>query len=160
VTAGCLGALAGCAAGAGRTERAAQLLGAAERLRASLGAAHSAYVRDQQECAATVARHSLGEEAFDAAWDRGRGLVAEQALELARAEAAEEANGAVAPAGLTGRELEVLRLVAAGSTDPEVAEELVLSVRTVHAHMRSIYRKIGVGSRSAATRYALERELV
>lgn len=54
----------------------------------------------------------------------------------------------------------MLRLVAGGLSDAQVAEGLVVSVRTVHAHLRSIYRKVGVGSRSAATRYALEHELV
>jgi DNA-binding NarL/FixJ family response regulator len=64
------------------------------------------------------------------------------------------------PAGLTGREVEVLRLVARGLSNPEVAEELVLSPRTVHAHLRSVYRKIDVHSRSAATRYAADHGLL
>ena len=63
------------------------------------------------------------------------------------------------PAGLTVREVEVLRLVAAGLTDAQVAERLVLSVRTVHSHVRSIYRKLGVSSRSAATGYAFRQGL-
>ena len=52
------------------------------------------------------------------------------------------------------RETEVLRLVAAGLTDGEIAERLVLSPRTVHAHLRTIYRKLGVTSRTAATHAA------
>ena len=63
------------------------------------------------------------------------------------------------PDGLTARELEVLALVADGRTDAEVAERLVVSVRTVHAHLRSIYRKLDLHTRSAATRYALEHGL-
>ena len=59
-----------------------------------------------------------------------------------------------APDGLTARELEVLALVAEGRTDAEVAEQLVVSLRTVHAHLRSIYRKLDLHTRSAATRYA------
>ena len=62
--------------------------------------------------------------------------------------------------GLTLREIEVLALVATGLTDAEVAERLVVSIRTVHAHLRSIYRKLDVHTRSAATRYALEHDLV
>jgi DNA-binding CsgD family transcriptional regulator len=58
--------------------------------------------------------------------------------------------------GLTARELEVLRFVAEGLTDAQVAEQLVVSLRTVHAHLRSIYRKLDVSTRSAATRYAIE----
>jgi predicted ATPase/DNA-binding CsgD family transcriptional regulator/Tfp pilus assembly protein PilF len=64
------------------------------------------------------------------------------------------------PAGLTTREMEVLRLVAQGLTDAQVAEQLVISPRTVNFHLTSIYSKLGVSSRSAATRYAIEQHLV
>jgi DNA-binding NarL/FixJ family response regulator len=64
------------------------------------------------------------------------------------------------PAGLTAREVDVLRLVAAGLSDAEVAQHLFLSVRTVHAHLRSIYRKAKVRSRAAAGRFAEENGLL
>ncbi len=64
------------------------------------------------------------------------------------------------PAGLTAREVDVLRLVARGLTDAQVAGQLVLSPRTVNAHLRSIYSKLNVTSRAAATRYAVEHHLV
>ena len=64
------------------------------------------------------------------------------------------------PDGLTPRELEVVGLVAEGLTDAQVAERLFVSLRTVNAHLRSIYRKLDVRSRSAATRYAVEQGLV
>ncbi len=64
------------------------------------------------------------------------------------------------PAGLTAREVEVLRLVAQGLTDAQVAEKLVVSPRTVNWHLTSIYGKLQVSSRSAATRYAIEHHLV
>jgi DNA-binding NarL/FixJ family response regulator len=60
---------------------------------------------------------------------------------------------------LTPRQAEVLRLLARGWTDAQIADELFLSRRTVHAHLREIFRKLGVGSRSAATRYAIEHGL-
>ncbi len=63
-------------------------------------------------------------------------------------------------AGLTPRELDVLRLVAEGLTDAAVAERLFISPRTVSQHLRSIYAKLGVSSRAAATRYAVEHGLV
>jgi DNA-binding CsgD family transcriptional regulator len=63
------------------------------------------------------------------------------------------------PDGLTAREVEVLRLVAAGLTDAGVAARLVVSPHTVHVHLRSIYGKLGLSSRSAATRYAFEHDL-
>jgi DNA-binding NarL/FixJ family response regulator len=69
----------------------------------------------------------------------------------------------VMPAGLehlTPRQIEVLRLVARGMTNNEIAETLFLSRRTVHAHLRSIFHKLGVGHRSAATRYAIQHGLL
>jgi DNA-binding NarL/FixJ family response regulator len=56
--------------------------------------------------------------------------------------------------------MEVLRLVAEGLTDAQVAERLVLSPRTVQTHLSSIYSKLHVNTRSAATRFAVEHGLV
>jgi DNA-binding NarL/FixJ family response regulator len=67
------------------------------------------------------------------------------------------------PAGLfhlTARERDVLRLVARGLTDSQVAAELVLSPRTVQSHLSTIYSKLGVATRTAAVRIALDRGLV
>src|SRR5262249_55535776 len=64
------------------------------------------------------------------------------------------------PAGLSAREIEILRLVAQGMTDAEAAERLFLSLRTVSQHLRSIYNKLGISSRTAATRFAVEHGLV
>jgi DNA-binding NarL/FixJ family response regulator len=64
------------------------------------------------------------------------------------------------PAGLTAREVEVLRLVALGMSDEAAAKQLFVSVRTVKAHVRSIYRKLGIRSRAAAARFAAENGLL
>jgi DNA-binding NarL/FixJ family response regulator len=56
--------------------------------------------------------------------------------------------------------VEILRLVTSGRTNRQLAEELGVSTRTIDAHLRSIYAKLGVKSRSAATRYAVEHDLV
>jgi DNA-binding CsgD family transcriptional regulator len=61
---------------------------------------------------------------------------------------------------LTMREIEVLRLLATSLTDHQIAERLVVSKRTVQAHIRSIYSKLDIPNRSAATRYAIEHGLV
>jgi DNA-binding NarL/FixJ family response regulator len=61
---------------------------------------------------------------------------------------------------LTPRELQVLRLVAAGETNKAIAAELFLSDRTVDRHVSNIFTKLGVSSRAAATAYAYERQLV
>jgi DNA-binding NarL/FixJ family response regulator len=64
------------------------------------------------------------------------------------------------PAGLSTREVEVLRLVAQGLTNPQVAERLLLSRRTVEIHLRNIFDKTGASSRAAATRWAAEHDLL
>ena len=61
---------------------------------------------------------------------------------------------------LTRREVEVLRLVAEGLTDAQVAQKLVLSPGTVSWYLRSIYSKLGVSSRTAATRAAIKQHLL
>ena len=111
---------------------------------------------------------------FAAAWAEGRGMTPEQALAAseppltpapmpARSQPAPPIERSTAPNypdGLTAREVEVLRLVAQGLTDARVAERLVVSPRTVNWHLTSINSKLGVSSRSAATRYAIEHTLV
>ncbi len=62
--------------------------------------------------------------------------------------------------GLTAREVEVLRLLAQGMTNPQITKRLILSSHTVHAHVRSIYTKLDVNSRSSVTRYAIEQHLL
>jgi predicted ATPase/DNA-binding CsgD family transcriptional regulator len=140
-------------AGAHGHALAARLLAAAERLRDEAGAAWPAFVHADFHRSADSARRGLGAERFAAEWARGRAMRAAEILPLARRRPPGH------PAGLTAREVEVLRLVAAGLTDAQVAEQLVLSVRTVHSHVRSIYRKLGVSSRTAATRWALRERL-
>jgi DNA-binding CsgD family transcriptional regulator len=114
-----------------------------------------------------VRRH-LGEPAFESAYEKGRMMSPDQVL---REEASIESLSSTAlipiarkmpvanPAGLTAREVEVLRLVAEGMTNEQVAGQLIISPRTVDTHLTSIYGKIGVTSRSAATRYAIEHHL-
>ena len=63
------------------------------------------------------------------------------------------------PFGLSEREAEVLALVAQGLSNPQVAERLFLSRRTVDQHLRSIYGKLGVDNRTAAARLAVEHHL-
>jgi len=61
---------------------------------------------------------------------------------------------------LTDREVEVLRLIALGHTNSEIAEQLFLSVRTVESHRAHIQQKLGLTTRSELVRYALERRLI
>jgi DNA-binding CsgD family transcriptional regulator len=74
--------------------------------------------------------------------------------------AAEIAPGQREAHGLTARELEVLRLVAAGSSNRRIAQELVISEHTVARHVQNIFGKLDVSSRTAAASFAFEHELV
>jgi DNA-binding NarL/FixJ family response regulator len=65
-------------------------------------------------------------------------------------------GGAELPGRLTERQAEVLRLVAAGKRNREIAESLVISEHTVARHLQDIYAKLGVSSRAAATAFAIE----
>jgi DNA-binding NarL/FixJ family response regulator len=127
--------------------------------------------RADYERAVAGGRAQLSEEAFAATWAEGRAMTPEQALAIqgkemiptpmpARPASTAPVKSPSSPAGLTAREVEVLRLLATGLTDAQIAEHLVLSLHTVHAHLRTIYSKLGVTSRSAATRYAFEHQLV
>jgi DNA-binding NarL/FixJ family response regulator len=63
-------------------------------------------------------------------------------------------------AGLTGREIQVLALIAAGRSNRQIASELVLSERTVARHVSNIFTKLHVSSRAAATTFAIQHELI
>jgi predicted ATPase/DNA-binding CsgD family transcriptional regulator len=106
---------------------------------------------------------TLDAESFERAWAEGQSMSLQEALAYALADrppAAAPVAAAPYPNDLTQREAEVLRLVAAGLSNAEIAERLVLSVNTIESHLRSIYSKLGVSRRSAATRFALEHHLV
>ena len=79
--------------------------------------------------------------------------------DLARVEALSRKAAPKAAGGLTAREVQLLRLVAAGKTNRAIAAELVLSERTVDRHVSNIFAKLGVSSRAAATAYAYEHQL-
>ena len=102
--------------------------------------------------------------AFDQAWRAGQALSLEQVVIEAVALAAKAESmipsAQTYPAGLTAREVEVLRLVAQGLTNFNVAAQLVISPRTVNTHLGSIYRKLNTSSRAVAARFALEHGLV
>ena len=82
------------------------------------------------------------------------------APDLARVDALTRRASPIDAHGLTPREHEVLRLIAAGKTNKAIAAELVLSERTVDRHVSNIFTKLGLSSRAAATAYAYEHRLV
>jgi predicted ATPase/class 3 adenylate cyclase/DNA-binding CsgD family transcriptional regulator len=164
--------LAAAVAAQGNHAWAAHLWGAAEALREAIGTPLPLVERVPYDRAVEALRTQLGEQAFAAAWVGGRTLSLEQALATPgqvalpvptqgeRSSSPTTASPPSYPDGLTAREVEVLRVVAQGLTNEQVAERLVISPRTVDTHLTSIYSKIGVSSRVAATRYAIEHHLV
>jgi non-specific serine/threonine protein kinase len=162
-TAHCLDGLASIAGAEDTVVRAARLWGAEEALLEKIEASVYIYVPDRSlhQSRVAAARARLGEEAFAAAWAEGRAMTPEQAIEYAldRPTTPETAPESF-PAGLSTREAEVLRLVAAGLTNAEVAAKLFLSTRTVDWHLSSIYRKLGFHSRTEAARFAADHGLL
>ena len=79
--------------------------------------------------------------------------------DAARVEKLREKPGAKGTGGLTGREIEVLRLVAAGKTNRATADELGISEKTIARHVSNIFMKLGLSSRAAATAYAYKHKL-
>jgi DNA-binding CsgD family transcriptional regulator/tetratricopeptide (TPR) repeat protein len=146
----------------GRPEPAARLLGASAALRARLDDAPPFGAHPCEVEWVAASRAALGEPAFAAAWAAGAELSLEAAVAeadallaaLAVAPEPAAAAPAVTPGGLTPRELEVLRLVAAGRSNAEIAAELFISVPTVKRHVSTILAKLGTPSRPAAVAYA------
>ncbi len=106
--------------------------------------------------------HALGDlDTASLEFDAARRVFAElgAAPDLARLEDFMGQKATTSPGGLSGREIEVLRLVALGRTNREIAAELGISERTVDRHVSNIYTKLDVSSRAAATAYAYEHRL-
>jgi len=109
-------------------------------------------------------RSQIDESTFTAAYLEGKSMTLEELLVDPGLQQQPGAASASKPAspyanGLTPREREVLQLLAQGLSNALIADQLVISLTTVNSHVRTIYSKLGVSSRSAATRYAIENNL-
>ncbi len=153
----CLESLGEVSASRGQFELAARLLGAAEALRETSRMPRPPSDALEYDRAVALIRANLAQSVLGNEWDRGRSEPLEVTLSaldvlpvLARP----------APASLTQRELHVTLLVAEGLTNKEIAERLVLSVRTVEAHVTNILNKVGLRSRAQLAIWALEHGLL
>jgi DNA-binding CsgD family transcriptional regulator len=151
---------------------ATKLWGTAETPRDTLGTPIFPIHRAEYKQAVTAVRNVLGTKDFTVAWAEGRQMTLEGALSAQgqaslsvpmlpkRLRTSPEQPPSTDYAGLTARELEVLRPVAGELTNEQVAQQLAISSRTVNIHLTSINGKIGVTFCSAVTRYALEHHLI
>jgi predicted ATPase/DNA-binding CsgD family transcriptional regulator len=107
----------------------------------------------------------LDEDAFETAWAAGRALPLAEAIAAAyaliepTARPTRQTNASAMGVGLSPRELEVLRLLASGRSDRQIAGELFLSYRTVTSYVASLFNKLGLDSRAAAAVYAVRHGL-
>jgi DNA-binding NarL/FixJ family response regulator len=88
------------------------------------------------------------------------GRLSSDAVGAVLAAAGQPVPRVAAPCGLTARQIEVLRLVAQGLSNPQIAARLVVSRRTAERHVQDIYARIGVSSRAAAALFAMEHDLL
>jgi DNA-binding NarL/FixJ family response regulator len=152
----------------GQSVSAAQLCGFAESLRRQLNAPLTPIDRTYYLHTVAAIRAQLDEPTFLRAWTEGQAMTLEEAVAQGMRVRAQEPIPPMPPPapprqvsfGLTAREIEVLRLVTQGLTTTQIAEQLIVSPRTADAHLRSIYTKLDVTSRAAATRSALEHQLI
>ena len=141
-----------------RPERAATLLGAAEALWRHLGVDPDAvpYLSVNRRACEEHSGIDRGDAAFGAAFRSGAALSEEQVLALALERTPVEEAPEQVP--LTKRELEVAHLVGCGLSNREMAEQLVISQRTVESHVESILRKLGFASRTQVAAWVVELE--
>jgi predicted ATPase/DNA-binding CsgD family transcriptional regulator len=142
----------GCvAAGTGQARLGAQLLGAADAVRAGTGNRVMPYLAPQVAAARASARAALGASRFEAELAAGSRLSRDAAVRLALGEPGDGVDAASDRAGaslLAKREAEVARLVADGLSNKEIGARLFISEHTVDTHVRSILNKLGCSSRA------------
>lgn len=147
-----------------RPGRTVQMAGTATALREALAAAQYPWERERLNCWLAAAQSSLGQELYTASWTEGWVMPVEQAVALALADAG-PAEAHPAGAGVAGdpfdplstREREVAGLIARGYTNRQIAELLVISLRTADRHVSNILNKLGVGTRTQVAAWAADR---
>jgi len=143
------------------------LLGVARRIDESIGVDYNNADAAVVERCLTLCAEGMGQDAFERERAAAGALQTEAAIRLAEdilGQAADEASysqpRSERPAGLTRQEAEVLRQLASGRTNREIAAELFLSVRTVENHIANAYGKIDARGRAEATAWAIGHGLV
>jgi DNA-binding CsgD family transcriptional regulator len=105
------------------------------------------------------ARDALGEDGFNAAWAEGAALRVDDAIAYATRARGERKRPSSGWASLTPTELEVVKLVVKGLTNPEIGERLFIGRGTVKTHLAHVFTKLGLGTRSELAAEATRRGL-
>jgi predicted ATPase/DNA-binding CsgD family transcriptional regulator len=152
--------LASMAADRGRHERAAILLGLAQRVRDSSSLTLIELHRQQHERSVLIVIRGIGRKAFDAAYSRGRAMTIDEGVAFAVADKLAHKPAppvrSVPDTALTPRQLEIARLIADDLTNRQIADRLFLSERTVETHITNILNKLGLNSRIQLSRWIAE----
>ena len=152
--------LASMAADRGRHERAAILLGLAQRVRDSSSLTLIELHRQQHERSVLIIVRGIGQKAFDAAYARGRAMTIDEGVAFAVADKPAHKPAppvkSAADTALTPRQLEIARLIADDLTNRQIADRLFLSERTVETHITNILNKLGLNSRVQLSRWLAE----
>jgi DNA-binding CsgD family transcriptional regulator len=144
---GILECVAAVAANAGSCQEATRLLGAAQTIRQRTGEVRFRVHDAAYEALVSMIRNSLDENDFDAAWAQGAALTIEEAIAYAQRGRGERRRPSSGWASLTPTELDVVRLVADGLGNKDIAARLFISHRTVQTHLTHVYTKLGLSSR-------------
>lgn len=152
-----LEALAGLATVLESHREAARLLGAAQRLRDETGYVRFPIDAPAWEADRSAAISALGEEEFEAAWTEGAGLSLEEAVSYAKRGRGERKRPSAGWASITPSEMEVVKLVAQGLPNPEIAKRLFITRNTVKVHLSHVFGKLGISTRAELAAEATRR---
>ena len=156
----------------GHAQLAVQIYAAADRLLEDLGYSKDHADRAESEHQLAITRSRMGEARFSAAWESGRVLSLDQAIEQmqgfgppeqkagSQTFSLQDGKHQTLLVPLNEREIEILRLIAEGLSNNEIAERLVIALSTVKWHINNLFGKLGVHSRTQAVAQAKELGLL
>lgn len=151
----------------GQAQWATHIWGALERLDRAAHTDYSPGNHTRRDPFINIVRDHLGNQLFERAWSEGQKMTLEQAVVIPTHEHSTASNTSLPAAtqthpatDLTKRELDVLKHLAQGRTNAQIAEQLTITTTTVNSYLRTIYSKLGVTSRTSAIRAAIDHKLL
>lgn len=152
-----LDALASSAATTGKAPAAARLLAASDVARGAMGYPRPRVDHESHELLVDAVKRTLGEEDFVQTWQEGASLSLDDAVAMVTRGRGTQARPTSGWSSLTPTELDVVRLLSDGLTNPEIAARLFMSRSTVKTHLSHVYAKIGVSTRAGVAALASAR---